>query len=219
VRFEFVRMRPGDHMAWAFAGPGEFAALATSCLMEGAALGERLMYVADRPDPSAVAALSGVTGEDDLRVVSIGEVYGTSGVVDPERQIAYYAAELRAALAAGDCGLRIVADNTSQVSSEPGLAAWRRYELLADQFAATHPATALCAFDARRLCRPARRACRAAPAVVGVGTGAAVPALLHRPHALAGRAGECRVGAQLAVGPGRPTPRDARGARPRRGRS
>ena len=151
MRFEFVRMRPGDHMGWAFTGAREFAALATSCLMEGAALGERVMYVAEHPDPSAVAALTGITGEGDLQIVSLGDVYGTSGVVDPEAQLACYAAELEAALAAGYSGLRIVSDNTPLVLTEAGLAAWRRYELIGDQFAATHQATALCAFDAQRL--------------------------------------------------------------------
>ncbi len=137
-------------MGWAFTGAREFAALATSCLMEGAALGERLMYVAEYPDPSAVAALSGVTGDGDLQVVSTGDVYGTSGVVDPEAQLACYGTEMEAALAAGYSGLRIVCDNTPLVRTEVALAAWRRYELLGDQFAATHPVTALCAFDAQR---------------------------------------------------------------------
>lgn len=151
MRFEFVRMRPGDHMGWAFTGAREFAALATSCLMEGAALGERVIYVAEHPDPSAVAALSGITGEGDLQVLPVADVYGISGVVDPEAQLAWHAGELESALAAGYSGLRVVSDNTPLVTSDAGLAAWRRYELLSDQFAATHPATALCAFDAQRL--------------------------------------------------------------------
>ena len=138
-------------MGWAFTGAGEFAALATSCLMEGAALGERVMYVAEHRDPSAVAALSGITGEGDLRVLSVADVYGSSGVVDPEGQVASFAGELGSALAAGYSGLRIVSDNTPLVTTEAGLAAWRRYELLGDQFAATRPVTALCAFDALRL--------------------------------------------------------------------
>ncbi|MGI9008105.1 MAG: MEDS domain-containing protein [Streptosporangiaceae bacterium] len=151
VRFEFVRMRPGDHLGWAFAGASEYAALATSCLMEGAALGERLMYVAEHPDASAVAALYGVADQDALQVVTIADVYGTSGIVDPQAQLAHFGAELDAALAAGYSGLRVVSDSTRLVTSDASLAAWRHYELLADQFTAVHPVTALCAFDARRL--------------------------------------------------------------------
>jgi hypothetical protein len=46
MRFECLRLRPHDHMGWAFAGSAGFAALARPFLAEGAALGERLMYVA-----------------------------------------------------------------------------------------------------------------------------------------------------------------------------
>lgn len=151
MRFEFVRMRPGDHLGWAFAGAREFAALATSCLLEGAALGERLMYVAEHPDPSAVAALAGIASKDDLKVASIGDVYGTSGIVDAETQVDCFAAELDAALAVGYSGLRVVCDVTPLVTGEAAMAAWRRYELLADQFTAVHQVTALCAYDGQRL--------------------------------------------------------------------
>jgi MEDS: MEthanogen/methylotroph, DcmR Sensory domain len=153
VRFEFVRMRPGDHLDWVFTGSHEFDALATSCLMEGAAKGELLMYVSEDPDPSAVAALSGVASEDDLRVVSTADVYGTSAVVDPQAVLENYYAELAAAMASGHSGLRIVSDNTPLLADDEALAAWLRWELLVDQFLATHPVTALCAFDALRLDR------------------------------------------------------------------
>lgn len=151
MRFEFVRMRPGDHLDWVFTGASEFDALATSCLMEGAAKGERLMYVCEDPDPSAVAALSGVASDDDLRVVSTAHVYGTSAVIDPEAVLDLYKGELAAALAAGRSGLRIVSDNTPLVADHDSFAAWLRWELLVDQFLATHPVTSLCAFDALRV--------------------------------------------------------------------
>ncbi len=140
-------------MGWAFAGAGEFAALARSCLMEGAAQGERLMYVAEHPDPSAVAALSGVASEADLRVVTLAEVYGASGVVDPQAQLERYSREVDAALAAGYSGLRAVCDSTPMVVSEDAVAAWLQWEVLADQFMAANPMTALCAFDVQRVDR------------------------------------------------------------------
>src|SRR6266851_5048503 len=57
VRFEFLRMRPHDHMCWVFTGAREFAALAVPFLSEGAALGQRLMYVAENPDPEDMRPL------------------------------------------------------------------------------------------------------------------------------------------------------------------
>src|SRR5258706_16481977 len=57
VRFEFLRMRPHDHMCWVFTGAREFATLAVPFLSEGAALGQRLMYVAENPDPEDMRPL------------------------------------------------------------------------------------------------------------------------------------------------------------------
>jgi hypothetical protein len=51
-------------------------------LAEGAALGERLMYVAADPGPVALAWLAEVVSPHALQVASIAEVYGPSGVVD-----------------------------------------------------------------------------------------------------------------------------------------
>lgn len=81
-RFECLRLRLHDHMRWIFTGSGGFAPIARPFLAEGAALGERLMYVAADPDPAALAALAGlagVAGPHGLQVASIAEVYGASG--------------------------------------------------------------------------------------------------------------------------------------------
>ena len=131
IRFECLRMRPHDHMGWTFAGPAEFAALARPFLAEGAARGERLMYVADNPDPAAVA---GLAGPHVLQVASIAEVYGSSGIVDAPGQRAAFAAALADALAEGYSGLRVAADNTPLVTDEGRLTAWIRWEVVADRF-------------------------------------------------------------------------------------
>ena len=70
IRFEFLRMRPHDHMGWVFSGPSEFAALAAPFLAEGAALGERLMYVPAEVDPADLAGLRSVVGPDALQITS-----------------------------------------------------------------------------------------------------------------------------------------------------
>ena len=137
-------MRPHDHIGWTFAGPAGFAALARPFLAEGAARGERLMYVAADPDPAAVAGLG---GPEAVTVASIAEVYGPSGIVDAAAQRATFAAALASALAAGYRGIRVAADNTALVTSEDRLAAWVRWEVVADRFMAGHQVTGLCAFD------------------------------------------------------------------------
>lgn len=79
TRFECLRLRPHDHMGWIFAGSCGFAPIARPFLAEGAALSERLMYVAADPGPAALAALAGVAGvigPHGLQVASIAEVYG-----------------------------------------------------------------------------------------------------------------------------------------------
>ena len=143
-RFECLRMRPHDHIGWTFAGPAEFAGLARPFLAEGAALGEKLMYVAADPDPADVA---GLARPDALQVASIAEVYGRSGIVDAPSQQATFTLALVDALAEGYTGIRVAADNTPLVTDEVRLAAWMRWEIVADRFMSAHPVTGLCAFD------------------------------------------------------------------------
>ena len=72
VRFECLRIRPHDHIGWVFSGTDEFAELARPFLAEGAARGERLMYVpVDAADPGpALAGNLCVEGEIDSSAVS-----------------------------------------------------------------------------------------------------------------------------------------------------
>lgn len=144
TRLECLLLRPHDHIGWTFAGPAGFAALARPFLAEGAARGERLMYVAADPDPADVA---GLAGPQTLQVASIAEVYGPSGIVDAPAQRATFAAALADALAAGYSGIRVAADNTPLVTDDLRLAAWVRWEVVADRFMAEHAVTGLCAFD------------------------------------------------------------------------
>ena len=151
MRFECLRLRPHDHMGWVFAGSSGFAALAGPFLAEGAARGERLMYVAADPSPAALAGLSEVVGPGELQVASIAEVYGASGIVDAPSQRATFAAALADARAEGYSGIRVAADNTPLVADEVRLAAWIRWEITADRFMSENPVTGLCAFDEEKL--------------------------------------------------------------------
>lgn len=147
VRFEFLRMRPHDHMGWVYAGASEFAALAASYLTEGAALGERIMYVAEDPDPRDLSQLAGLVDPGALRIASVAEVYGSRGIVDPSRQLATFLGEVADARAAGYTGLRVAADNTSLVGDQKRMNAWIQWEIIADHAIAGQPFTALCAFS------------------------------------------------------------------------
>ena len=144
-------MRPGDHIGWVFTGASEFAALATSFLVEGGALGERLVLLAENPDPADVAGLAHMVDRDALQVTSIAEVYGSDGIIDPARQCACFAAALADALAAGFSGLRVAADNTPLIIGEERLRAWASWEVVADRFIAENEVTVLCAFDQERV--------------------------------------------------------------------
>jgi hypothetical protein len=138
-------------MGWVFSGPSEFAALAAPFLAEGAALGERLMYVPGEVDPADLAGLMSVVGPDALQIASIAEVYGQTGIVEPRRQRATFEAALASALAAGYSGLRVAADNTSLVANDERLEAWVRWEVTGDRFLADNQITGLCAFDQQKV--------------------------------------------------------------------
>ncbi len=151
IRFEFLRMRPHDHMGWVFTGPNEFAAVAAPYLREGAALGERLLYIADDPNPDDMSQVASLVGGDGLRIASVVEIYGANGVVDQVRQLATFMAELADAQAAGYTGLRVAADNSSLVGDESQMKAWMEWEVVADHTVAAHPFTAMCAFGKDRV--------------------------------------------------------------------
>jgi hypothetical protein len=150
-RFECITMRPHDHIGWVFDGPAGFDALAAPFLAEGAERCERLMYIAADPDPAVVSGLGAAIGPYGVQVASIAEVYGATGVVDPSALLATFSAVFVDALAAGYRGIRVAADNTPLVTDEAGLAAWFRWEIIADRFMSENPATALCAFDREKV--------------------------------------------------------------------
>jgi MEDS: MEthanogen/methylotroph, DcmR Sensory domain len=140
-------MRPHDHMGWVYAGSSEFAALAVPYLTEGAALGEKLVYIAEEPDPADLSQLVAVVDSGALQIASVAEIYGSTGVVDPPSQLATFMAMLADAKAAGYSGIRVAADNTSLVSDEKRMKAWIQWEIVADHAAAGQEVTALCAFS------------------------------------------------------------------------
>lgn len=144
-------MRPHDHIGWVFEGRSDFDLLARRFLSEGVARGELLMLVAEDPDASTVEGLEDLVEGKPVQVASIAEVYGASGVVDPEGQRATFSGVLDEALAAGYSGIRVAADNTPLVLGYERLNAWMLWESVADRFMSENPVTGLCAFDRHRV--------------------------------------------------------------------
>lgn len=149
--FELLRTRPHDHIGWVFTGFEQFAAIAGPFLAEGVAQGERLMYVAEDPDPATLGHLTDLVDRDTLQIASIADVYGASGIVDPPSQRATFAEALGQALAEGYSGIRVAADNTSLVLDEERLEAWIRWEIVADRFMSQNRVIGLCAFNRERV--------------------------------------------------------------------
>ena len=151
IRFECLKLRPHDHVGWVFSGQAEFDALVGPFLAEGADRGERLMYVAADPAPAAATRLCSALGQDAVQVASIAEVYGASGMVDAAAQRATFATALADAIAEGYSGIRVAADNTPMVIDNRRMAAWVRWEIIADRFMSQNPVTGLCAFDGNKV--------------------------------------------------------------------
>ena len=72
-------------------------------------------------------------------------------MVDAPSQRATFAGALADALAAGYSGIRVAADNTPLVTDEARLAAWIRWEIVADRFMSENQVTGLCAFDQEKV--------------------------------------------------------------------
>jgi hypothetical protein len=139
---------PRGHSGLAFADRPHFETSVTSFLVEGVTTGERLMLVADDPNPGQWPRE--LLDRGDLLVMSTGEVYDGERTVDPAVQRAWFEAALTEALLLGYTGLRVAADNTSLTLGPGRLTAWLRWEAEADRMMREAPITGLCAFDQTR---------------------------------------------------------------------
>ena len=135
-----------NHIGWVFSGQAEYEGGATSFLAHGA--GERLVYVADDPNPNQWP--KPLLAQGVVVVLSTAEVYGSERIVDASAQRAAFEHMVVQAVADGYRGLRVVADDTSLIAGPERLAAWLDWEHEAERFIAQNPFTALCAFDRRR---------------------------------------------------------------------
>jgi hypothetical protein len=126
-------------------------------LADGAALGLRLMYVAD-DDPAALHAdLEDLPGRDaliaagQLALTPLRTLCDPAAGTDADALFATYGAATDQALADGYAGIRILAEVTPLVRDPRNWEAHVRWEARADRFMAERPFSALCCYDARRV--------------------------------------------------------------------
>lgn len=144
-------LEPHDHVAWYGNGADDLYALANVALAAGARRNEKLMFVANDPDP---ALLSGVGDIDrlleygQLELADVDDVYGRSGFFSPDDQLTTFEGVLSQALDAGYEGIRVVADNTPLASGDADrFRSWLAWEQITDHFQSRSNVTGICYFD------------------------------------------------------------------------
>jgi hypothetical protein len=148
-------LEPHDHVVWYGDSAADLYALASAALADGARRREKLMFVAEHPDPTRLeefADLDRLLEAGQLEMVDIDAVYGTSGTFSASRQLDVFEAVLAEALSEGYTGIRVVADNTPLVrGDDERFHRWLCWEQLTDRFQCASNVTGICYFDRRTL--------------------------------------------------------------------
>jgi len=131
-----------DHVCWSYDDLTDFQSYAVEFLGAGVAAGEFTWYVGASVTPG-IAALLGDSG----RFVDVLEAYSAGAVIEPEAQVAAYAAVTEAALAAGYSGFRVAAEVSRLVGTPAQLDAFARYEFAIGRYMLTAPMRAVCGYD------------------------------------------------------------------------
>ncbi|MGF1648785.1 MAG: MEDS domain-containing protein [Kineosporiaceae bacterium] len=147
---------PGDHVCWAFRGPGDLGAAARDFVSEGLALGERVAYVGQGSQALLAQALDDVVGLDHhLRRghVIVASVVRADGTDSSDRvdEVAALAEMSGIARAEGYTGLRVLTDVTPRVTGPLRRAGYLALEHRLDRLCRTGAVTAMCAYDVERL--------------------------------------------------------------------
>ena len=144
-------LEPHDHVAWYGDGAPDLYALASAALADGARRGEKLLFVAEDPDPARLSEIGGLDRLleiGQLELHGIDEVYGTGLEFSAGAQLTTFEGVLAGALADGYSGIRVVADNTPFVcADDQSFRRWLAWEQLTDRFQASSNVTGICYFD------------------------------------------------------------------------
>jgi hypothetical protein len=114
--------------------------------------GLRVAYVssdgaqAARADLTDLGDLDRLLAAGALHVLSVRDIYGAGGPVDPERVVASFAAMTEQAPGDGFRGLAMSALATELVRTPVQRDAFARCEFLVDRYMASHPLSALCGY-------------------------------------------------------------------------
>jgi anti-anti-sigma regulatory factor len=146
-----------DHACWAYGDDGErdaYRSGAVAFMADGLALGQRLVYVADRRvaeplDLSSLGDVATMTERGELVVHDLADLAAGDGPVQAERQLAALVASVDAALDTGWSGVRVVSEMTAQLSRAEWCATHVAYEQQLDRTMVDRPLAALCAYDER----------------------------------------------------------------------
>ena len=144
-------LRPHDHVGWFGDGVGELYSVAAAAIADGARRREKLMLVAEDPDPGRLSGVDGLerllaTGQ--LELVAVDAVCGSAKAFSASAQLAMFEGVLDEALANGYRGIRVVADNTPLVrGDDESFRRWLAWEQLTDRFQSTSMVTGVCFFD------------------------------------------------------------------------
>ncbi len=146
---------PHDHTVWFGDGPNELHRLARDALAAGARRGNKLIFIADDPDPEQLRPfeeMDRLLGKGQLEVLAVDSVYPPGATLGARDQLNVFEGVLEAALSLGYRGLDVVADNTRLASGgEEAYRRWLAWELVCDRFQAVAPVTGFCYFNRRAL--------------------------------------------------------------------
>jgi len=97
-------LRPHDHVGWFGDGAGDLYSVAAAAIADGARRREKLMFVAEDPDPARLSGVDGLerllaTGQ--LELAAVDAVYGSGKAFSAGDQLATFEGVLGEALAMG----------------------------------------------------------------------------------------------------------------------
>jgi hypothetical protein len=142
---------PHDHVAWYGDGIDDLYSVASVALAAGARRNEKLLFVAEEPDPArlhGIGELEYLLSIEQLELLAIDAVYGTRKAFSASAQLETFEQVLAGALASGYRGIRVVADNTPLVrADDEAFRRWLAWEQLTDRFQAGSMVTGVCYFD------------------------------------------------------------------------
>ncbi|MCA1672164.1 MAG: MEDS domain-containing protein, partial [Actinobacteria bacterium] len=141
------------HLSWVFDRQDDFVDAAVEFLDDGATLGQRLLYIGNRPvndlldDLGALPARDLLLESGGLAVMSLGDPTVPETSMTPEERGRAYDAMVDAALADGYAGVRVAIDTTAMAVDAVSRHEQARWERLGDRYITERPLSALCGID------------------------------------------------------------------------